>query len=217
MVSPVRILIADDHAVVRQGLINIIEEDPELRVVAQTGDGAQVLELLEKLKPEIALIDIAMPNKSGLEILAEARKTKMPVRFIILTMYDDEAYFEEAFALGINGYLLKENSATELLACIRAVHQGKYYISADVSSYLVEQTKKTQNFQKRVPAFREFTPAERRVLRMIAETKNNREIAQGLSLSIRTVQNHRYKICQKLNLSGHNQLFKFALENKAYF
>jgi DNA-binding NarL/FixJ family response regulator len=215
MISPVRILVADDHAIVRQGFINIIESDPNFRVVAQSGDGAEVMDLLREVQPEIAVVDISMPHKSGLEILRVARQENLLVKFIILTMYNDEAYFEEAFSLGINGYLLKDNTATELISCIHAVHQNRYYFSADISDYLVEQTRRAKSFYDDRPEVNEFTPSEKRILKLIAESKSNREIAEALNLSIRTVQNHRYNICQKLSLSGHNKLLQFAIEHKA--
>ena len=211
---PLKILVADDHVIVRQGLINIIEQDPNYKVVAESGDGAEVMTLLITSKPDIAILDLAMPNKRGLDILKDARTASLPIKFIILTMYDDEVYFEEACKIGINGYLLKDNSATELMACIKAVSNDKYYISPDISGYLIEHNKNIQLNQPDNPESQKFTPTENRIIKLISENKSNQEIADNLNVSIRTVQNHRYNLCQKLNLHGHNKLLQFAIKHK---
>ena len=214
MKFPIKILVADDHVMVRQGLINIIEQDPNYQVVAQSGDGSEVMNLLKTFKPDIAILDLAMPNKGVLDILKDAKKASLPVKFIILTMYDDEAYFEEACKIGTSGYLLKDNSAVELMACIKAVSNDKYYISPDISGYLIEHNNSIQLFRESNPLLNKFTPAEKLVIKLISENKSNQEIADDLNISIRTVQNHRYNLCQKLNLSGHNRLLQFAIKNK---
>ena len=214
MKFPLKILVADDHAIVRQGLINIIEQDPNYKVVAESGDGSEVVTLLITSKPDIAILDLAMPNKRGLDILKDAKNAALPVKFIILTMYDDEAYFEEACKIGINGYLLKDNSATELMSCLKAVANDKYYISPDISGYLIEHNKNIQLNQLKNSVFQKFTPTENLIMKLISENKTNQEIADDLNVSIRTVQNHRYNLCQKLNLSGHNKLLQFAVKHK---
>lgn len=217
MKFPVKILVADDHAIVRQGLINIIEQNPNYKVVAECGDGLEVMALMITSKPDIVLLDLALPNKRGLDILSDARTAGLAIKFIILTMYDDEVYFEEACKIGINGYLLKDNSATELMACIKAVANNKYYISPDISGYLIEHNKNIQLNQPNNQDIKKFTPTEHRILKLIADNKSNREIADDLNISIRTVQNHRYNLCQKLNLTGHNRLLQFALNHKESF
>ncbi|MFC2103178.1 response regulator [Bacteroidota bacterium] len=214
MKFPIKILVADDHAMVRQGLINIIEQDLNYKVVAQSGDGSEIIGLLITSKPDIAILDVAMPNKGGLDILKDAKKASLPVKFIILTMYDDEEYFEEACKMGVHGYLLKDNSTLELMACIKAVSKDKYYISPDISGYLIEHNRSVQLFHENNPILNKFTPAEKHIIKLISENKSNHEIADDLNVSIRTVQNHRYNLCQKLNLRGHNSLFQFAIKHK---
>jgi len=214
MNHPIKLLIADDHEIVRQGLINIIEQNPNYQVIAQCGDGAEVMNLLVTSKPDIAILDLAMPNKRGLEILKEAKTALLPIKFIILTMYDDEVYFEEACKIGINGYLLKDNSANELMSCIKAVSNDKYYISPDISGYLIEHNRNVLLGQPDNLILKKITPTENCILRLIAENKSNQEIADELHISIRTVQNHRYNLCQKLNLSGHNKLLQYAINHK---
>lgn len=212
----INIFIADDHPIVRQGLLDIIERDERFRVIAQAGDGKEALRRLQEIRPDIALLDIGLPSMNGLEILRAARAARLPVKFIILTMYNDEAYFDEAMKLGVRGYLLKENTITDLLKCLNAVSRGDYFISPEISGYLVERREQQQQFLQRHPSLEQLTLAERRVLKLIAANKTSREIADELCLSIRTVQNHRSSICHKLNLNGYNKLLQFALEHKDF-
>lgn len=212
----IRILIADDHPVVRQGLINIIERDPSFQIVAQAGDGNEILSLIRERNPHIVLLDIAMPNRNGLEVLRDAKAKNLPTKFIILTMYKDEEYFDEATELGVKGYLLKDNTAVELLECLRTVSRGKYYISPELSGYLIDRNIKAKSLSREIPALGTLTATEKRVLKLISENKTSKEIAEELFISIRTVQNHRNNICHKLELSGHNKLLQFALEHKSY-
>lgn len=212
----IRILIADDHPVVRQGLINIIERDPSFQIVAQVGDGNEVLPLIRERNPHIVLLDISMPNRSGLEVLRDAKEKNLPTRFIILTMYKDEEYFDEATDLGVKGYLLKDNTVVELLDCLRAVSNGKYYISPELSGYLIDRNIKAKTLSQEIPALEKLTSTEKRVLKLISENRTSKEIAEEMFVSVRTVQNHRNNICHKLGLSGHNKLLQFALEHKSY-
>jgi DNA-binding NarL/FixJ family response regulator len=210
-----KILIADDHPIFRQGLLKVIEEAEDIEVVAETGDGDTALHLIRKQQPDIAVLDISMPGKSGLDIAKEIQNENMPTAVIILTMFKEEEYFNEALDLGVKGYVLKDNAASDILECLKTVAQGKYYVSPLISDYLIHRTQRQRDLYSATPALQTLTTMERRVLKLIAENKTSKEIAGELFISYRTVQNHRNNITSKLDLKGHHKLLLFALENKA--
>jgi DNA-binding NarL/FixJ family response regulator len=209
------VLIADDHPIVRQGFVKVIERDPSFKIIAESGDGERALRLLRELKPDIAVLDISMPDMSGLEIIKQIGDDNLPTRFVILTMYKDPEYFDTAIDVGVKGYILKESATGELLNCLRMVSQNKYYISPLLSGYLLERDAKIKSLNNRMPALSKLTRSEKRILKLIAENKTSREIADDLCVSPRTVQNHRTNICNKLGLKGHNKLLLFAVRNKS--
>lgn len=210
-----KIFIADDHPIFRQGLLKIMEGDPELEIVGESGDGEEALQLIRSLCPDIAVLDISMPGMSGLEIVSEVQKESLKVEFIILTMFDEEEYFDEAMDSGVKGYLLKENATSDLLSCLKSVAQGKYYVSPSISEYLLNRNTRVKALNKSSPALSGLTQMEKKVLRLIADNKTSKEVAAELFISYRTVQNHRTNICNKLDLKGHHKLLQFALENKS--
>jgi len=210
-----KILIADDHPIFRQGLLKIIEADPAFEIIAETGDGAEALALIKKLRPDIAVLDISMPQLSGLEIARQVQQENLPVRLVILTMYKEEEYFDEAMDLGVKGYILKENAVSDLSSCVQAVAAGKYYVSPVISGYLINRGARQKALAKKNPALSLLTDTERRILKLLVQNKTSREIAAQLHVSHRTVQNHRMNICAKLDLKGHNKLLQFALEHKS--
>lgn len=211
-----KVFIADDHPIFRQGLLKILETDPSLEIVGESGDGEEALQSLKELSPDIAVLDIAMPGRSGLEIVKETQKEGLSIHFIILTMFSEEEYFNEAMELGVKGYLLKDNAASDLLSCLKSVAEGKYYVSPSISQYLINRNARVKELDQKIPSLSELTQMEKRILTLIAENKTSKEIAAELFISYRTVQNHRNNICQKLNLKGHHKLLQFAIENKSY-
>lgn len=212
--SAITIVLADDHPLFRQGLLRVIEQDKSIAVVGETGNGRMALGLILQRKPDIAVLDIAMPELEGLDVVKEAlRDESCATEFVVLTMYREEAYFTEAMDIGVKGYLLKDSAPTELLACIKSVADGVPYVSPLVSHYLVRRMTKTRP-QRISPSLDDLTLQERRVLKLLSQNKTSREIADELYISVRTVQHHRSNICTKLNLEGYNKLLQFALENK---
>jgi DNA-binding NarL/FixJ family response regulator len=216
MPESIKILIADDHPIFRQGIIKIVEQDHTYEIVAQCGDGNEVIEKIKELNPAIAIIDISMPGMSGLEVLRAAQKERFATEFIILTMYKDEEYFNEAMNLGVKGYILKDNAAKDLLNCLRTVSQGSHFICPELSNLLLERNAKMQSLLYKTPTLKDLTPTERKILKLIGQNKTSKEIAKELFVSIRTIQNHRNNIAQKLGLKGHHKLLQFAIENKSY-
>lgn len=210
-----RILIADDHPIFRQGLVRAVEGSAGFTVVGEAGDGREALALLKSLRPDIVVLDIAMPAMDGLEVMRAARSESFDGAFVVLTMYREEEYFHEALDLGSMGYLLKESATSELLQCLRTVACGKHYVSPEMSDHLVARTARRDMLSRAFPSLASLSPMERRILKLVASNRTSREIAGELSISYRTVQNHRAHICEKLGLEGHNKLLQFALEHRS--
>jgi two-component system response regulator DegU len=211
----IRILIADDHPIFRKGLIKTIEDDGRYSVISETGNGSEALELIRKTNPDIAVLDIDMPGKSGIEILQQLYKEHSKVKTIILTMYKDEEYFNESMDHGVKGYILKDSAVVELLECIESIIAGKHYISPMISDYLIDRFEKIKLLKNEEPKLELLTKTERQVMRLLSENKTSREIADEMFISERTVENHRANICTKLGLKGYNALLLFAIEHKS--
>ena len=215
MFTEIRLVIADDHPLLRQGLRQVIESDSRLQVLAEAGDGKTALERIEALRPDVAVLDIEMPELTGFDLLRAIRAKKLAVEVVFLTMYKDEDMFNEALDLGAKGYVLKDSAITEIVGCIHAVAAGRHYISPAISSFLVGRNTRSTELVKQKPSLNDLTPTERRILRLIAEKKTSKEIAAELFISHRTVENHRSNICQKLDLQGSHSLIKFAFDHKS--
>lgn len=214
MNNKISIIIADDHPIVRNGLRQVIETDARLVVLGEAGDGAEAVALIEELKPEIAVIDVDMPQMDGFQAAREIQKRRLPVKIVFLTIHSEEDLFHSAMDLGANGYILKDSAASEIAGGIKAVAEGKFYVSPAMTSFLIQRRRTSQNFAEQTPASNQLTNTERRVLQMIADYKSSKEIAEELFIHFRTVESHRNNISRKLGLSGHNALLKFALEHK---
>jgi len=215
MDAQTRVVIADDHPIFREGLVKAISQDPAFAIVGQAADGAQALRLVQDLRPDIAVLDVSMPIMTGIDVAQRMHRDALPTELIFLTMYKDVRYFNAALDLGVRGYLLKDSVVGELLGCLKMVAAGEYYISPIISHFLVERNRKAEALASSVPAIDKLTPAERSILKLLAENLTSREMAERLSVSFRTVENHRTHISQKLGIKGHNMLLQFALENKS--
>ena len=207
-----RILLADDHPIFRKGLRQTIEAEAGLRVVAEAEDGETALRLLQELRPELAVLDINMPKADGLEVAREVRQRKLPIEVIFLTMHSEEAVFNRALELGVKGYVVKDSAVTDIVNSIRAVAAGQNYTSPSVTSHLF---KRAGRAVAKLPSLADLTPTERRILRLIADYKTSKEIAEELCIHYRTVENYRTSICAKLDLHGSHALIKFALQHQA--
>jgi DNA-binding NarL/FixJ family response regulator len=215
MKKEIRIVMADDHPVVRQGLRQMIETDARLKVVAEAGDGRVALEQIEQLQPEVALLDIDMPEIDGFSIARQIQKRNLPVNVVFLTIHDEEELFHAAMDLGVKGYVLKDSGVTEIIASILAVASGQAYISPSLSSYLIGRGARAAALAKKKPGLESLTSMERRILELIAEEKTSREIGAELFISHRTVETHRTNICRKLDLHGSLALIRFATTHKS--
>lgn len=203
------VIIADDHPIVRQGLRQVIEREVDLRVVAEADDGLAALEKILELAPHVAVVDIDMPRMDGLELLRVLNERAVDVAVIVLTVHQEEAFFNRALQLGAQGYLLKDSAIAEIVQGIRLVASGQNYVSPLLTSYLFQQRRGAQT-----PSIELLTPSERQVLKLIAEYKTNHQIAGELSVSPLTIKTHRRNISLKLGLEGKHTLMKFALDHK---
>lgn len=215
MSKPVTIVIADDHPIFRRGLRDVVKEDASVTLLGEAGDGAEAVRLIEELKPQVAVLDHDMPNLNGLQVAQAVRRQKFPVALVMLTMFKEERLFNEAMNAGFLGYVLKENAASDLIACIHAVAAGNAFISPVLSSYLLQRGVRVQVLASENPGLDKLTPAERRILKLIAADFTSKEIAGRLGVSFHTVENHRSNISAKLGLSGSHSLLKFAFDHKS--
>ncbi len=208
----IRIVLADDHVLIRHGIKKMIEEDASLEVIGEVEDGLELLGFLKKAVPDLIILDISMPNLRGIEAIKEVKKCCPAVKILMLTMHKNEQYLCAAISAGAHGYLLKEDSDTELLPAIKTVMNGNIYISpfldmgvaADVLQTCKEQKKETGE---------PLTTREKQVLKLVAEGKTSKIIAALLSISKRTVEHHRANIMKKLNVKNTAALIKYAIRN----
>jgi DNA-binding NarL/FixJ family response regulator len=214
METRVSVLIADDHPLFLSGVRRVLDGVPSLDVVAEVGDGEKALEAIEALKPDLAILDIRMPKLSGLRVAREVRKRQLATDVILLTMFEDEETFNEALDLGVMGYISKESAVDDVAVAIRSVLQGHRYISPSLMD-LALQRRSGKSAGPKHASLNTLSPAEVRVLGLIAESMTSREIADTLCISLRTVENHRAHISAKLSIQGSYSLLKFALENRS--
>lgn len=213
MTEATTVVIAEDHPLFRKGLADALAGEPSFRIVGQASDGEQALDLLRRLRPRVALLDLEMPRVSGLEVAEAVRDERLGAAVVMLTMYRDAAMLRRALDLGAKGYVLKDSAVTDIVACLHMVASGRAYISPALSSALLDRQAATPTTELAAVAF--LTPAERRVLRLIAQGLTSAEIAEALGIRPKTVENHRLHICGKLGLHGPQALLRFALERRS--
>lgn len=213
MQTDITIILADDHPAIRQGLRVSIEREPGLKILAETGDGRTALELIQSLRPQVAILDIDMPEMDGFTVAQQVHRQKLPVEIIFMTIHREEEFFNRALELDAKGYVTKDSAVTDIVSGIRAVASGKHYVSPALASILVAQRR--QAATPRREGLASLSPTERQVLKLIAEYKTSKEIAEILGISPLTVKTHRQNICLKLEVQGNHGLMKFALEHLA--
>ena len=207
----IKLVIADDHHIFRKGILSIVSEDTGIEVTGEASNGYDALRLITEINPDIAILDIDMPGLSGLDVARKVKAQKLATKIVILTIHKDKEYFDEALELDIKAYVLKESIANDLLDCIKKVSAGEYYISSAISGYLVEKNRSAAKHN----GIEKLTNSEREILKLIAQNKTSSQIAAELFRSVRTIENHRNNICNKLGLKGPHALLLYAIQHKS--
>lgn len=207
----IRVLVADDHTIVREGVRILLEAQPDIQVVGEAADGQEALAKVRELQPAVVLIDIAMPNLNGLEATRAIKRDYPQIHVIALTMYESDDYFFQVLNAGASGYVLKKAASADLLAAIRAVHAGDVYLYPSVARRLVSDYLTRVRSGEEQNSYDGLTAREREVLKLIAEGHTNQAIADKLVISPSTVQTHRTRIMQRLNLHSRAELIKYAI------
>jgi len=215
METQIKIVMADDHPIVRQGLRKIIETDKNLLIVAEAGDGQAALDSIEAHRPQVAVLDIDMPGMDGFAVVREMQRRRIATEVVFLTMLDEEETFQAAMDLNVRGYVLKDSAADEIVSAIKSVAKNRPFLSPAMSAMLLNRRRRADELEKDQPGLHLLTPTERRVLKLIADDKTSKEIGEELFVSYRTIEGHRANISRKLNLSGSLALVKFASANKS--
>lgn len=209
------VLLAEDHPVYRRGIRQMIEEEEELNLVFETGDGSAALDEIRKGGIDIAVLDINMPGLGGLEIARTRMREQLKVKIVFLTMFDERGVFNEALDLEVDGYILKDSEPDEILQAILKVSHGSSWFSPRFVDFLLDRHRKTEKIRDEIPGLTKLTNAERQVLKMIATNMSTKEIAASLNLSPRTISNHRSSISTKLGLQGSHSLLRFAFSHRS--
>ena len=209
--NPTRILLADDHTVMRNGLRLLLERQPNLVVIGEASDGRETVRLAESLLPDVVIMDIAMPNLNGIEATRQIVGANPDVAIVILSMHSDESYVIRALKAGARAYLLKDSAEGDLIAAVRAVTEGKSFFSPAISRILVEDYMRQLEQKNVEDTYELLTAREREILQLLAEGRMNKEVAAMLHLSVYTVETHRTHILQKLNLHNVPELILYAV------
>jgi DNA-binding NarL/FixJ family response regulator len=208
----IRVLLAEDHILVRQGFRRILEDDPGITVVGEARTGLEAIDQCKELKPDVVVMDLSMPDLGGLEATAEILKANPQIKILILSMYSNEAYVRKAFELGAKGYILKNAIEVDLTRAVMALAEGQAYFSPGVS-YIVLESMKAGTFQgTSQDPYEKLTLREKEVLQLIAQGKSNKEIATLLNISVNTVAVHRARLMETLNLHRTAELVLFAVK-----
>ena len=211
--NKIRILLVDDHAILREGIRALLEDEPDMAVIGEAEDGRTAVRLVCQLKPDVVLMDIALPLLNGLEATRQIKHDCPGVKVLILTMHDNDEYIHQALANGAMGYILKDATARELLDAIHAIQRGEAILSPAITRLVIENYLRWGDIQKD-SSTNGLSPREREVLQLIAEGYSNKHIAEILCISIKTVQAHRMNLMAKLDLHNRADLIKYAIQRK---
>ena len=212
--NQIRILLVDDHNVMRRGLRLLLESQPEFSVVGEASDGRQAVERAVATRPDVVVLDLAMPNLSGIEAAQRIVAQLPQVAIVVLSMHSDEGYVLRALKAGAKGYLLKDSAEGDLIGAIKAVQQGKTFFSPEISQMLVEDYVREIKTKGIEDSYELLTSREREILQLLAEGKSNKEIAGALNLSPYTVETHRRNLQEKLNLHSFAELILYAVRKR---
>ncbi len=204
----IRVLVADDHTIVRQGLVSLLQRDPDLEAVAEAGDGLEAVELARRQRPQVAVLDVSMPRLSGLEAVRRIHAELPETRILVLTVHEEEEYVVPLVRAGAAGYLVKDSAAAELLAAVRALSAGKGYFGPQAAKILAEQLQPGAHHPE--DPYGPLTPREREVFHLVVEGRTTKEIAKALGISVKTADNHRARLMEKLGVHNTAELVRLA-------
>jgi DNA-binding NarL/FixJ family response regulator len=207
----ITVVVADDHPLFRKGLVDAVAAGPAIRIVAEAADGDAALAAIRARKPALAILDIDMPGKSGIDVARAVQAERLETRIVFLTMHAERDALVQALDAGARGYVLKESAASEIVACINMVASGRQYVSAALAGHLIDRARPTAT---EPAALGDLTPTERAVLRLVANGRSTKEISTELDVAPKTVENHRANLCAKLNIRGANALLRYALAHR---
>jgi two-component system response regulator NreC len=209
--STVRVLVADDHTIIRSGLRHLIEKESDIEVAGEAADGREALELTEQLRPDVVLLDITMPKLNGIDVSRQIAAKLPKISIIILSMHSDESYVLKSLKAGARGYLLKDSAESDIINAIRAVSRGKAYFSPEISRMLVDDYIRQLQQRGVEDSYELLSSREREIFQLLAEGHSNKEISTMLNLSPHTVETHRGNIFEKLNLHSLPELILYAV------
>lgn len=207
----IRVLLVDDHTILREGVRALLADEPEIVVVGEAGDGEEAVEKVDALRPDVVLMDMVMPRMNGLEATSHIKRAHPDVKVLILSMYDDDEYVQQVIQAGASGYLLKGMAADDLVLAIREVHSGSSFLNPAIAAKLIDDYVRRVRGERGAEGEEPLTSREREVLKLIAEGNTNQEIADVLCLSRKTVESHRANIMRKLDLHDVTDLVKYAI------
>jgi len=211
----IRVLLADDHTIVRKGLCALLEEETDISVIGEAEDGREAVEKALTLEPDVVVMDIGMPSLNGLEAVKAIKKGRPEMKVLILTMHENEEYITEALRSGVSGYLLKKSAPRDLITAIQLAYKGESFLSPAISTKVINRfiRQNTASESESIDSEISLTTREREVVQLIAEGLTNKEIAGNLGISIKTVKNHRSNLMEKLDLHNTAEITQFAIKN----
>jgi DNA-binding NarL/FixJ family response regulator len=207
----IRVLIADDHAILREGLRAILEKSHDIEVVGEAADGRQAVEKCRQLEPDVVLMDVAMPGLGGLEATIEIKSTHPKIKVLVVTQYENKEYVFRFLKAGAAGYVLKKSASTDLISAIRSVYQGGSFLHPDVTQAVIKGYLQQESEDLGKDPYEQLTDREKQVLKLVAEGMSNKQIADLLFVSVKTVMGHRTHLMEKLNLHSRTEVVKFAI------
>lgn len=208
----IKVLIADDHAIVRDGLRKLLEEQPDMDVIGEATDGLQVVKKVKSLRPDVALIDIAMPRLSGLEATGLIKESLPNIQIVMLSMHEKDAYVDRALAAGALGYVLKASPTSDVLEAIRSVYNGRYFLSSKVNAQIIDTYLRNRKEKSDVSNYNLLSEREQQVFRLLVEGRETSEVGDILCISLKTVKKHRANIMKKLDIHNMVDMMKYAVK-----